>query len=163
MSGVKGRSGGHNRKSDREKELLGGRKDRIQNSRLPVVSNSFAEFEMLTPESKHIADYFKPILINSGKMGGESALLFHQFCDVAGRWFVKRKECYEKGDYQNVFDKDGNVIGKTTAPWIEQEKDLMKRCLEYMRELTITTKIWGAIGKIADEKPVSKFSGVIHK
>ena len=97
MSGIKERSGGHNRKILREKQLLGVVKKARLVSGPEVIKGAMMIFDDIGENGKKLREQFLPMLQNNGTLSVSYSVAFHKFCRAAEEWFKYDKMCLERG------------------------------------------------------------------
>jgi len=158
MAGVKGKSGGHNKKTNSEKSKLGVRKDRINKNAPTVPKGELIEFDGLCKEAKNIYDTYLPLLQSNGTLGVTDGMIFHRFCIIAAEWIKYNKECAEKGRVVQKLSNDGSYIGEIPAAWHKIEMDLSRQLDLLTRELGLSPLSRDGINKIADEKKQNQWA-----
>jgi len=165
MAGVKGqRSGGHNRKSVREKQIKGERKDRMPANLPDRIAERCAQFEGLGDIGTAIWRHYEPMLYNNGTLSGADAIAFQLLCKGYEEWHKVAKKCDEEGRWLSVeTSKDPeaySAIKHSVAPWARQEIQLRDQLMKACREFGITPVARGSVEKIVREKKVNPLGGV---
>lgn len=160
MPGVKGRSGGHNRKTTAEKMKLGVQHRKRLNKDAPdtVQGPLMTWDDHLGEHGKAIREYFLPMLVNNGTLGTTDSIALHRFCRVAEDWFKYDKMCLEKGRMVPVKDKQGVVIGTARATWSKLERELSDGLGVCLRELGLGPLHRDAIKKICHGEKVNRWA-----
>jgi phage terminase small subunit len=161
MAGVKGKSGGHNRKSSREKQLLGqNRKERVSRRAPDAIPGPMMEFDGLGENGTKLRAFFLPMLQNNQTIGITDSLALHRFCQVAEEWFKAAEMCKTRGRMMPVKDKDGKVVSMKVAPWHKIERDLARGLAESIRDLGLSPLARDSVSKICEGKEVNPFGKI---
>lgn len=159
MSGAKGRSGGHNRKSNREKELLGAAARRLKKTGAPAVINPDLVFRLdgLGEAGKAFFESQLAALTATGIMGHNEGVGLHIMarriedwykadCDVrkASRWTAKR-------------DAAGNIVAIDVSGLHRIERELMQDLISLQREYGQTPLSRDSIRRIAKGESTNPF------
>lgn len=158
MPGVKGKSGGHNRKTSAEKERLGIRKDRINGDAPDTVTGDMVIFDDIGENGKKIREQFLPMLQNNGTLSVTDSVAYHKFCRVAEDWFKYDKMCMEKGRMMPVKNASGDVESVIPSPWHKIECDLRAALDVCIRDLGLSPITRDSIKKISTGKPVNRWA-----
>lgn len=158
MSGVKGKSGGHNRATNNEKIKLGVRKSRINADAPETIKGEMITWEDMGEHGKKIREKFMLMLQNNGTLSITDSLVMHKFCRVAEDWFKYDKMCIEKGRILPVKDMTGQVVGFNEAAWSLIETKLRAGLDSLRRELGLSPTTRDSIKKIAVNKPINRWT-----
>jgi len=156
MSGTKGRSGGHNRKTLREKQLLGVKKDRLNDNAPDYLPARVDKIEGLGNVGNIIWNRYEPMLHNNGTLSEADGMAFFGLCRKWEQWYEQDQELKKKGKYLPVKDKDGNVTGATVAPWAKLEVDYFNQLQQCLRMFGLTPVDRGSVEKITVAKKAVK-------
>ena len=155
MAGVKGKSGGRNRKPLRHRELVGerhktrlgkGEPDRVEGPVLPLVK--------LDEVGQRVFDYYAPMLEKNGTMSQADALAFTMLCRKVSDWY--RVAARLGPDDLTVMGQFDEKI----APLANLEIRLYDQVVKIMREFGITPVARSAVQKIGKGETVLPFAGV---
>jgi hypothetical protein len=158
MPGVKGRSGGHNRKLTNEKLKLGVHHRKRLNGESPDrISGEMIVFEGLGENGAKLREQFLPMLINNGTLSITDSVALHKFCRVAEDWFKADKLCAEKGRFYATKDENGNLVQEQFV-WHKIECDLRAALDICIRDLGLSPASRDSIKKISTGKPVNRWA-----
>jgi len=147
-------------KTLREMQIMGDKKDRFPQNPVDSVGERIAEIEGLGEIGKNIFNHFESMLFNNGVLDTPDSLSFFMLCEIWERWYNKMRECKEKGDYQDVKNYKGEVIGQQTAPWIKQERELWNALKQSLNDFGLSPVSRRNVEKIARNKEKNIFEGL---
>ncbi len=160
MPGIKGRSGGHNKKTLRERQLLGVKKSRRCDTAPDYLPARIDKIEGLGEIGTTIWNRYEPMLHNNGTLSESDGMAFFGLCKKWEMWYTVNQEVDVKGKYLPVKDKEGNVIGAMVAPWAKLEVEYFSQLQVSMRQFGLTPVDRGNVERITREKKVNKFAGL---
>lgn len=160
MAGVKGRSGGHNKKTLREKQILGVKKERRCDNAPEYLPARIDKIDGLGEIGLVIWNRYEPMLHNNGTLSESDGMSFFGLCRKWEQWYEQDQEVKKKGKYLPVKDKDGNVIGVTIAPWAKLEVDYFSQLQQCLKVFGLNPVDRGSVERVTREKKVNKFAGL---
>ncbi len=160
MAGVKGRSGGHNKSTRRDMELKGVAKHRLGTSSPPSVIPVIDKIDGLGEIGTKVFEHYMPMLLNNGTMGQTDSMAFHKLCRAWEEWYLKDKERQEKGDYIDIYGKDGRVLDTKTSPWFKQCLELGDRLDAQLAKFGLNPRDRGNIERISNGEDDSEIGGL---
>lgn len=136
MPGVKGKSGGHNRKLTREKELLGAATRRLTpDAPDPITDVALAiEFGDLGPAGRSFYDSRLAALTNTGFMGTNETLGLYLMARTFEDWAEADAMIRKVKRWRVKRDAEGNVEEVKVSAFHRIENDLWERLLKIQRE-----------------------------
>ena len=159
MSGIKGRSGGSNKTTLRDKQIKGERAERICRNPPARIGERIPEIEGLGEIGKKIFAHFEPMLYNNGTIDTTDAISFHLLCKRYQDWYAVTKQCEEKGRLIPVKNKDGDVIDIKIAPWAKLETIYFDQLKNMCREFGLTPVSRSGVEKIVRNEKTNPFEG----
>lgn len=160
MSGIKGRSGGHNKTTLRDKQIKGERKSRMCQNPPALVGDRISEIEGLGAIGKKIFSHFEPMLFNNGTIDTTDAISFHLLCKRYEDWYAVSRQCEEKGRLLPIKNKDGQVIDLKLAPWAKLEMVYFDQLKNMCREFGLTPVSRSSVERIVRGEKTNPFDGV---
>lgn len=160
MPGTKGRSGGHNKKTLREKQILGAAKSRRGDTAPDYLPARVDRIEGLGEVGMVIWNRYEPMLHNNGTLSECDGMSFFALCRKWEEWYEVDQEVKKKGKYLPVKDKLGNVVGEQIAPWARLEVDYFSQLQVSLRQFGLNPVDRGSVERITREKKVNKFAGL---
>lgn len=161
MSGTPGNSGGHNRKTAREKILLGVDSRRIPDteSLVPVNTDPAAimDFDCLGETGRAFYERKFAELTATRIMGTNETLALHLWARTVEDWLEAADQCRKRGRYTTATDRDGNDIHRT-APWHKAERELWESCMKAAREFGQTPISRESVKAMAIEEKANKWA-----
>ncbi len=155
MAGTKGKSGGHNRKPTRHRQLVGEQHkartmlpepDKVDGKVLPMVK--------LDDHAQRFFDYYAPMLENNGTMSMADAFAFTMLCKKAADWIAVSKKTEDI--CLTSCDNKGN---EKIAPLIRLEMYLFDQVTKMLREFGLTPVARSAVTKIGNGEKRLPFAG----
>lgn len=137
MPGVKGRSGGHNRISDREKQINGeAHKNRYKGAENPPALLSgivdHAEFGKLGAGGKRLFNILFPMLENRKVLSKTDSLSFYLLCD-AYDMFENAKKRFLKNAF-TVKEVKGKIVVVKRPEFRNEMEDARKILTSYLKD-----------------------------
>lgn len=160
MPGIKGRSGGHNRKTNREKQILGAKKERISFNAPAHINAPMLEFEGLGEHGKKLWQLYAAMLKGNGTLSATDSAALHQLCNAAEQWHKADEEVKKLGRNESLFDKSGKVIGTRPSGLHKIERDLHTSYIQLLREFGLTPLHRDDIKKLSADEPINPFGGI---
>jgi hypothetical protein len=160
MAGTKGNSGGHNRKTQAEKEKLGTlRKSRRNDQRPNDVNGELIVWkEQLGEHGKKIIEVYGAMLKANGTICITDSMALHRFARVAEDWYKYDQQCRRLGREIPIKNEDGQTINSEEAGWSKIEMRLDSRLSQCFRELGLAPIHRDCIKRIAVGEKVNKFA-----
>lgn len=160
MSGVKGQSGGKNRKTNREKELLGAASRRLlpDAPRPNQGKNYTIELKGLGPAGQLFFNKLVAALKANGTMGDGEELALHVLARRVEDWAKADRHVRKYGRWHQEEGKFG-VLQKV-SPWHRIERDLWHDLLQLQREYGITPLSRDQIRKLAAGEDPNPYKGL---
>jgi len=159
MSGVKGKSGGHNALSTKMRLVSGRNKDRI-NADLPeIISTDLIEFPGLGETGCNFRDAYYQMMCNNGTWTEEYSDALHLLANAAEQWHKADAEVKRLGRREKVYDKEGKVIGLRPSGVHKVERDLHQAYLQLLSMFGREPRSREDIKKIASNKSINPFAG----
>ena len=156
MAGVKGKSGGHNRKPTRHKQLVGEQhKARTQTNEPDRVEGKVMPMATLDDYAQRIFDYYGPMLENNGTMSRTDAFAFTMLCKKASDWLALVQNV-ERQKLTVMNDKGDEKI----APLIKLEMQVFDQLVKVMREFGLTPVSRASVVRIGSNEKRDPFKGV---
>ncbi len=156
MPGVKGKSGGHNRKPTRHKQLVGEKhKARTQTKEPDRVEGNVLPMASLDEYGQRIFDYYGPMLENNGTMSRADAFAFTMLCKKAADWMsLVQNIDRRKLTFMN------NKGDEKIAPLIKLEMQTYDQLTKMMREFGLTPVSRASVVKIGKNENELPFKGI---
>jgi len=162
MAGVKGQSsGGHNKKTQREKELLGVDPRRLENNSPDFVAGKVVAFDGLGDVGKAIFGLYEPMLHNNGTLSPTDSLAFHILCERYQEWYEYATRCHKDGRMLPIKNDAGRIISLSIAPWAKIETQLLDQLIKLCREFGLTPLSRSSVDKVQrglDIKPMKSIT-----
>lgn len=143
MAGIKGRSGGHNKKTLREKQLLGVKKERINDNAPSYLPARVDKIDGLGEVGLTIWNRYEPMLHNNGTLSEVDGMAFYMLCKKWELWYNAAMEVATGND-----------------EFIKREIAYFKQLQSSMRSFGLTPVDRGSVERITREKKVNKFAGL---
>ena len=160
MSGIKGRSGGSNKTTLRDKQIKGERAERICRNPPARIGERIPEIEGLGEIGKKIFAHFEPMLHNNGTIDTTDAVSFHLLCRRYQDWYDQAKKCEDEGRFFSVKNKDGDVIDIKIAAWAKLETIYLDQLKSLCREFGLTPVSRSGVERIAKNEKTNPFEGI---
>lgn len=160
MAGKKGQSGGHNRKTDREKELIGVTHKERMNQNAPDIIRKSIDFQGLGEKGLKFKEIFGPMLLNTGFMSATDSVAFHLICDTFEQWIEIREELKQRGRYIPIKDISGKTISVERSEWCKLEKEIKNDLWKYLADFGLNPMMRNKIVKFAQGEKINPFSGL---
>jgi len=161
MPGVKGRSGGHNKKTLREKQILGVQhKSRLNDDAPDYLPARVDKIDGLGAVGAAIFNRYEVMLHNNGTLSETDGMGFFALCKKWEMWYEKMLELERKGHYLQVKNKAGEVVDLRIAPWAKEEIEYFSQLMTMMRAFGLTPVDRGNVRRMAGEKKINKFAGL---
>ena len=161
VSGALGKSGGHNKKTTREHELLGnhhagriGTNEPGRGEAKPMQMGDMSE------EALRIWHAVEPMLWNNGTIGDSDSMLLSMLCQRWAEWHKYYQRCITKGREIPIRDNDGKVIDFKEASWSKVEFKLWKQSVQLARDFGMSPVSRSSIEKIVRGEEVSKLLSI---
>lgn len=143
MPGVKGRSGGHNRKTLREKQILGVKKERRCDNAPEYLPARVDKIDGLGEVGLVIWNRYEPMLHNNGTLSESDGMAFFMLCKKWELWYNASME-----------------VATGNEDYIKREIAYFTQLQVSMRQFGLTPVDRGSVEKIVREKKVNKFAGL---
>lgn len=141
MSNPKGSGkGGRKKTPTREKEILGVRKDRInQNEPDRIAEKPIPEdSEALTEEGLEVFNKYATMLFNNGTLSKTDGPALFMLAITWQDWMKEYRLVKAKGRQMPIRNKDGVVIDIKEAPWSKTEMRLRTQVMKMLSEFGMT-------------------------
>jgi len=157
MPGVKGKSGGHNRKTNREKELLGAAKRRLeQNAPAPLQDQSLViSMDGLGEAGRLYYEKVMAALKANGTMGDGEELGLHGMARLVEDWAKADERVRKSGRLMTYAGKNGTIV--KVAPWHTVERQLWADLIEMQREYGLTPLSRDRVRKISKGDEINDY------
>jgi len=154
MSGVKGKSGGHNRISDRERAINGeshkNRNKGTGNNPLAIPGViEHAEFGKLGEAGQKFFNMLSPMLIANGTMSCTDSFAFYLLCDAYDYFETMKKLALEGGIVLTGKMKDGKPIIIKRSELMRDYQDARRQVISQLKDFGIDPESRNRIVKIA--------------
>lgn len=164
MPGAKGRSGGHNKKTRREKELLGVDKYRLGKENPPdIIRGPLDKFEGLKESGEAVWVRYEEMLRLNGTLSKADAPAFHALTKKWEQWYETNKLLDKMGPLIPIRDDEGKTTDYKANPLIHVEQEYYKQLVSSFREFGLTPLSRDNIQKIAEKKEINPFAGILSK
>ncbi len=159
MSGKKGRSGGHNRKTNREKELLGAAGRRLKDTGAPAIIDDKMVFRLegLGEAGKAFFESQLAALTANGIMGHNETMGLHIMARRVEDWYKADCDVRKAGRWVARKDDAGAVVGIDVSGLHRIERELMQDLLALQREYGQTPLSRDSIRRIAKGESTNPF------
>lgn len=160
MSGVKGRSGGHNKTTLRDKQIKGERKGRMTANPPVRIGERVSAIEGLGEIGKKIFNHYEPMLHNNGTLDTTDAVSFHMLCKRYEDWYNAVQKCESEGRTSDVYNKDGTIIDIKISPWAKLETVYYDQLKAMCREFGLTPVSRSGVERIIRGEKTNPFEGI---
>ncbi len=161
MAGVKGKSGGHNRKSNQYKLITGRNKQRMTAQPDEIKDSSLMEFEGLGEYGKKLRGTYHEMLKNAGKFSITDSPSLHLLCNAAEQWHKADENVKKGGRNEPVYNEDGKLIGTRPSGLHRIERDMHVTYMQLLGLFGFDPIHRDDIKKIATGKKINPFAGKI--
>lgn len=162
MSGTPGHSGGHNRKTNREKQLMGAAKRRMtQGCPDPLADPSLVfRLDGLGEAGKAYFETQLAALTANGTMGHNETAALHVLSRRIEDWYQADCDVRKAKRWQAQKDKEGNIIGVKVSGFHRVERELMQDLIALLREYGQTPLSRDNVRKIARGESTNPFKAL---
>jgi phage terminase small subunit len=159
MSGVKGRSGGHNRKTNQYKLITGRNKQRINADAPDVIDAPLMEFDGLGEYGQKLRAMYYEMLKNNGTFSATDSPSLHLLCNAAEQWHKADADVKKAGRKEPVYDGEGKLVGTRPSGLHKVERDLHASYMQLLAVFGFDPIHRDDIKKIATGKKINPFAG----
>lgn len=163
MSGKRGqKSGGHNRKTNREKEILGVARRRLaaESPPPPKGAEFVLELDGLDEAGRLFYEKTMAALKANGTMGDGEELALHVMARRLVDWCEADAQIRKYKRWLPRRDKDGNVVGMDVSAFHKIERELWQDLLQLQREYGRTPLSRDQIRRIGKKENTNEFAGI---
>lgn len=155
MSGVKARSGGHNKKTLRERQLLGVKKSRRCDNAPDYLPARVDKIEGLDEIGTVIWNRYEPMLHNNGTLSEADGMAFFALCRKWELWYKANQELKK---FIVARNKDTGEFVEN--PWVKIEVAYFSQLQQCIKMFGLSPVDRGSVERITREKKANKFAGL---